>query len=426
MTTMTLQYKAQTSRAGYQRVNEALLLMGHLQNTLIRHRQSATSTHRHRFNRSRQAKHITDLHRHDPEFHPYARRLLEGTATRVNQSFSAFFKNPDIGRPTTKSPYHNQTLEISHPASPHIKLKEQKPATLHIKGLPKISFRHDSRMPSDRQPSVIRITMKPRRTVVSLVYDQEPQTIAEPTKHSVGIDPGVKYSVTAVSDDGAVLQIPGIDDSPHRKTKRRLARKMQRQRDAALKDGRARFVTQKVGDQPKRRFRWIDQPSKSYLRNLAQLRKVEQKRQDAQKGHQHQLSTQLVKTNQVICIEDTHTANMTRSAKGTAEQPGRNVAAKSGLNRAILAQGWYGLHQKLEYKCDWYRRQFVAIPAHHTSQRCSECGHVEAGNQVSQELFRCLSCGHQANADVNAAENIRRLGLSGIQARAGNLPGRAA
>ena len=126
MTTMTLQYKAQTSKAGYRRVNDALLLMGHLQNTLIRHRQAATSTHRHRFNRSLQAKHITDLHRNDSEFHPYARRLLEGTATRVNKSFSAFFKNPDIGRPATKSPYHNQTLEISHPSSPHIKMKEQK------------------------------------------------------------------------------------------------------------------------------------------------------------------------------------------------------------------------------------------------------------------------------------------------------------
>ena len=281
-------------------------------------------------------------------------------------------------------------------------------------------------MPTDRQPNVIRITMKPRRMVVSLVYDKEPQTVDKPTKHSVGLDPGVKYATTAVSDDGAVLQIPGRDDSQHLKTKGRLHRKMQRQRDAALKDGRARFVSQKVGDKIKRRFRWIDQPSKGYLRTLAQLRKVEQKRQDAEKGHQHRLSAQLVKTHQVICIEDTHTANMTHSAKGTAEQPGTNVAAKSGLNRAILAQGWYGLRQKLEYKCGWYCRQFVPVPAHHTSQQCSRCSYTDTANRRSQEQFECQRCGHQANADVNAAENIRRLGLSEIQARAGNLPGRAA
>ena len=47
---------------------------------------------------------------------------------------------------------------------------------------------------------------------------------------------------------------------------------MQRQRDAALKDSRARFVSQKVGDKTKRRFRWIGQPSKGYLRTLTQLR----------------------------------------------------------------------------------------------------------------------------------------------------------
>ena len=136
-------------------------------------------------------------------------------------------------------------------------------------------------------------------------------------------------------------------------------------------------------------------------------------------GHQHRVSHQLVKDHQVVCIEDTKTANMTRSAKGTAEEPGRNVHQKAGLNRSILAQGWYGLRTKIEYKADWYERLFVAVPAHHTSQRCSACGHVAAGNRVSQAVFKCLSCGHETNADVNAAENIRRLGVK-TQARAGN------
>ena len=137
------------------------------------------------------------------------------------------------------------------------------------------------------------------------------------------------------------------------------------------------------------------------------------------RGYQHRISHQLVRDHQIICIEDTATANMTRSAKGTIEKPGRNVRQKSGLNRTILAQGWYGTRVNLEYKSQWYRRQFVPVPAHHTSQRCSKCGHVDAGNRVSQALFKCLSCRHEANADINAAENIRRLGVK-TQARAGN------
>ena len=189
--------------------------------------------------------------------------------------------------------------------------------------------------------------MKPRRLAVSLTYQKVPEDIDEPTKESVGIDPGVKHNITAVSNDGTILQIPGFDSKPHLKVKRPLLRKMQRQRDQALKDGRARFISQKTRTgKIKRRFRWNEQPSKGYLKTLTQVRKVEQTRQDSMTGYQHRLSHQLVRDHQTICIEDTKTANMTRSAKGTAAEPGKNVKQKAGLNRSILAQGWYGLRTK--------------------------------------------------------------------------------
>ena len=84
--------------------------------------------------------------------------------------------------------------------------------------------------------------------VVSLVYQQEPKELGEPPKQSVGIDPGVKHNITAVSDDETVLQLPGIDGKQYLKTKRRLLRKLRRQRDAAIKDERARFITQRIRD----------------------------------------------------------------------------------------------------------------------------------------------------------------------------------
>ena len=420
MRPIPLQYSATTSQAGYRRLEAAMLQMGHLRNALIRHRNSARGSHRFAFNFKLQNAHLTDLHRHDPQFNPYSRRMLESVAKAVNKSYSTYFKRPEVGRPQTASPYRNRTIEISEPSVQHIKISRNGWAAIRIKGLPIIKFRTDQRLPANQQPKVIRITLKPRRLDVSLTYQSEPKDIRKPTKHSVGIDPGVKQNITAVSNDGTFLQMPGFDSRPHLKTKRRLLRKMQRQRDAALQDGRARFISQKTNTgKTKRRFRWNEQPSQGYLKTLAQLRRVEQKRQDSMRGYQHRLSHQLVRDHQAICIEDTATANLTRSAKGTVEQPGRNVRQKSGLNRSILAQGWYGIRTKLEYKSDWYRRQFVAVPAHHTSQRCSECGHVDAGNRVSQELFRCLGCGHEANADINAAENIRRQGLL-ILARAGN------
>ena len=420
-----LQYRAQTSHAGYRRIDDVLLLMGHLQNALIRHRNCATSSHRRHWNHKLQNAHLTNLHRHQPEFNTCARRLLEGTTRRVNKAFDQFFNDPDAGKPTTKSPYRNDTLEISEPRVQHLKPSKPGWATIHIKGLPTIRFRTDRRLPTDTQPKVIQITRKPKGIVVSLTFQHEPPQIAEPTKDSAGIDPGRKHLITVKSDDGSILQVPGIDDSAHQKTKRRLRRKMQRQRDAALRDGRARFISQKSQHGTKRRFRWIGRPSKGYLKTLAQLRRVEQTRRESLRGFQHRLSTQIVRDHQIICMEDTKTRNLTRSAKGTVEQPGKNVAQKRALNRGILAQGWYGLRQKTEYKARWYGRGFVPVPAAYTSQRCSNCGHTEAGNRPRQEAFKCLACGHPDNADANAAENIRREGLL-ILARAGNLPGRAA
>ena len=235
----------------------------------------------------------------------------------------------------------------------------------------------------------------------------------------------MKQLITAVSDDGTVLQISGFDDSSHRKDKRVLLRTMQRQRAAAYRDGRARFISQKTkAGNVKKRFRWIGPPSQNYLKSLATLRRVEQRRQDSRKRHQHRLTTQLVRDHHLVCIEDTKTRNLTRSAKGTVENPGKNVAQKRGLNRQILSQGWYGIRQKLEYKSNWHSRVFVPVPAPLTSQRCSQCGHVAAANRPTQASFLCVNCGHAANADANAAENIRRQGIT--LPRAGNSPGRAA
>jgi len=93
---------------------------------------------------------------------------------------------------------------------------------------------------------------------------------------------------------------------------------------------------------------------------------------------------------------------MTRSARGTIEQPGRNVRAKAGLNRSILAGGWGVFVARLQDKAPG--RVEKVNPAY-TSQTCAACGLVDARNRESQ-AFRCVGCGHRAHADVNAARNI--------------------
>ena len=105
---------------------------------------------------------------------------------------------------------------------------------------------------------------------------------------------------------------------------------------------------------------------------------------------------------------------MTKSAKGTKDKPGKNVKAKSGLNRSILEQGWGMFRQRLTDKAinATVPVTIVAINPAYTSLRCSECGHTEPKNRKSQAIFCCLSCGYTDNADVNAAKNITAAGLA--------------
>ncbi|MEV4009979.1 transposase [Nonomuraea angiospora] len=96
--------------------------------------------------------------------------------------------------------------------------------------------------------------------------------------------------------------------------------------------------------------------------------------------------------------------------------PGRNVAQKAGLNRSILAAGWGRLVERLEQKA---RSRVVRVNPAHTSQRCSACGIVDAKARESQAAFRCRSCGHAGNADVNAARNIKLAAGHAVAAREG-------
>ncbi|MBJ5173480.1 transposase, partial [Salmonella enterica subsp. enterica serovar Mbandaka] len=120
----------------------------------------------------------------------------------------------------------------------------------------------------------------------------------------------------------------------------------------------------------------------------------------------HKVTSEISKNHAMIVIEDLKVSNMSKSAKGTAEQHGRNVKAKSGLNRSILDQGWYEMRRQLEYKQLWRGGQVLAVPPAYTSQRCACCGHTAKENRLSQSKFVCQACGYTANADVNGARNI--------------------
>jgi transposase len=188
----------------------------------------------------------------------------------------------------------------------------------------------------------------------------------------VGIDRGV--AVSAALSTGELLQVPSLTVWK-RKRMVRLERKL-----ARAKRGSNRRARVKVA--------------------IARLRARET---DRRKDWAEKVSTDIASRFDLIRVEDLRIGNMTRSARGTARNPGRNVAAKAGLNRGILRSGWGLLVRRLQDKAPG---RVEKIKPQYTSQRCSACGHVDADSRESQARFACTACGFADNADVNAARNI--------------------
>lgn len=134
----------------------------------------------------------------------------------------------------------------------------------------------------------------------------------------------------------------------------------------------------------------------------------------------HKLSTDISESQAKVYVEGLRIKNMSASAKGTVEDPGRNVKAKSGLNKSILDQGWFKFRRQLSYKLVWNGGVLVEVDSIYTSQTCSCCGYTEKGNRLSQSVFKCLACGHEENADVNAAKNILTVGRTGMACHQAN------
>jgi len=220
----------------------------------------------------------------------------------------------------------------------------------------------------------------------SIQVEQEIVIREDNIRSCVGIDVGIAKFATLATEGGHHIYDP-------RNAYRRLEEKIQREQ-------------RKLKHKKKFSSNWI----KQRRRIQKQHAKVSHTRHD----HLHKISTEICKNHAVIFVEDLKVANMSKSAKGTTDEPGRNVRAKSGLNKSILDQGWHKFRTLLAYKSMWQGGDVIAIPPQYTSQTCSSCGERSEKNRQSQESFVCTKCSYAANADINAARNILAAGLGRV------------
>jgi putative transposase len=207
-----------------------------------------------------------------------------------------------------------------------------------------------------------------------IAFAHIPDPITGPGDCSVvGIDRGVTVA-TALST-GELLNVPGLTRGESKRLKALQQRLARRKRGSHRREKTKRAIAKLKARERDRRKDWVEKTT-----------------------------TDLARRFDVIRVEDLDIRKMTRSARGTVEQPGTRVAQKRGLNRAIGRSGWGQLVTRLQHKaCGRVER----VQAAYTSQRCSACGHVAPGNRKSQAIFECQACNAgRCNADVNAARNI--------------------
>ncbi|MEK8398853.1 RNA-guided endonuclease InsQ/TnpB family protein [Escherichia coli] len=214
---------------------------------------------------------------------------------------------------------------------------------------------------------------------ISIQTESEVSTPVHPSASMVGLDAGVAKLATL--SDGTVFG-PVNSFQKNQKTLARLQRQLSR---------KVKF-------------------SNNWQKQKRKIQRLHSCIAKIRRDYLHKVTTTVSKNHAMIVIEDLKVSNMSKSAAGTVSQPGRNVRAKSGLNRTILDQGWYEMRRQLEYKQLWRGGQVLAVPPAYTSQRCACCGHTAKENRLSQSKFRCQACGYTANADVNGARNILAAG----------------
>ena len=231
-------------------------------------------------------------------------------------------------------------------------------------------------LPQGARPSSVTVSKdKIGRYFISILIEEE-MTPLPPTEKAVGIDLGLKSFV--VTSDGEAIANPKYysrDEKKLAKAQRRHARK-------------------KKGSKNREKAR------KKVARLHARIA-------DTRRNFQQQVSTRLIRENQVICVE-------TLNVKGMLQN--------HTLAKAISDVGWGGFVRQLEYKARWYGRTLVKIDRWHpSSKRCSTCGYVLDSLTLDIREWVCPACGVLHERDVNAAKNIVTEGLSALNACGGDV-----
>jgi putative transposase len=300
--------------------------------------------------------------------HPLQHALKD--LERAYQNF--FAKRADFPRFKKKG----QSDSFRYPDQKQIKL-DQANSRIFLPKLGWLRYRNSRDVPGDVKNATV--SGKNGKWYVSIQTERKVETLVHSSTSIIGIDMGIARFAT-LSDGSYFAPLNSF----------------KRQEQALVKAQRAMSRKQKF--------------SNNWKKAKANIQKIHARIGNARRDYLHKATTTISQNHAMVCIEDLQVRNLSKSASGTTETPGKNVKAKSGLNKAILDQGWYEFRRQLDYKLEWNGGQLIAVPPRNTSRTCPCCGHVSADNRKTQAQFLCVECGFEENADVVGAINVLRAG----------------
>ena len=321
-----------------------------------------------------QEKQLKALKNEYPFFKDLPSQSLQQCLMQLDRAVKSFFKKrADFPKPKKKG---KREAGIRFPSLKEGAIEYDKHSRRKAwVTLPKIGrLRFVSSRPFSGKVKNVTLTKQGMDFFVSFGIDQDLKVVGNTSGSAVGIDRGVVHTL-AISN-GEFLDLPT-------------------ERIKLLEDKIAKLQARLA---KKKKF------SANWMKQNKKINRVHHRITNIRKDFLWKSAHNLTKNHGMIGIEDLGTQRMTKSAKGSIENPGRKVAQKSGLNRAILRQGWYDFSVKLKWQAEKHDARVIEVAPHNTSIICSACSHKSSANRISQELFRCVECRYEDNADTNAAK----------------------
>jgi len=372
---LTYAFKLKPTKAQRVRLEQTLELQRQLYNAALQERRDAWRLRQHRITKFSQMRSLTGIRANDAAYAAIPAKLSRWTLAKVDLAYAAFFKRAKTkkgraGYPRFRGKTGWRSFGFSEWSG--VRLINRR---LVIKGIGAIRLHMHRQMPDGAKLCSATVTRDSASWRIAIQVAM-PDFIGP---HScAGSEIGLDLNVLnrATLSDGAVVANP---------------------RHLAEEKSAIRIVQRRVA----RRRKGSRRRQKAVAHLARRTRKVANRR----KTTLHQASAQIAGDHGVIAVEKLAIANMTRSARGTIDQPGAQVRQKAGLNRALLDVAPAMFISMLRYKAERAGGRLIEVAPHGTSRDCSACGEA-VPKTLNQRVHRCPHCGLTMDRDHNAARNI--------------------